>query len=422
MKKVGNIKVKKVKIALVTLLILIGLGYAALRAGLNINGTANVASSSWDVHFENLQNTQAANITPTSVSDPTSQNKLTTISYEINLEEPGDVYEFTVDVVNAGSIDAMIESISSKYNDVEIDVDHPVPNYIDYSVTYSDGEEIEENHLLSHNTRETYKVHIGYKEDISVLPSTSSTLQFDLTVDYVQANENAIERGLTKLVIRNETTEPTDAEFEYKIGFYNWETLYSDTITSLYRGGYDSRVINASLENANDKNTNKIKSLGIEYDGFNFKSRFLEDGKVVPLCNVVETWGLTFSYDNAMFYDDGAGYFEALPNRMGGKAVDICASAKFTNVGSIAAFQIAKPVDMTQQLGPYDKNRMHTFTLKSGETKSFSIPHGYEYTIISNASSGWSVDNINNETGIIAVEGVVGADKIEYVFTNKKNS
>ena len=188
MKKSRN---KKMKLTILILILVITIGYAILRTGLNINGTANIGSVSWDIYFDNLQATANSNVTPTDVSNPTSQNKLTTISYTVNLTEPGDVYEFTVDAVNAGTIDAMIESISSKLNNVEINT---LPAYLDYSVTYSDGIAIASNQLLPHESSETLKVRVGYKTDIepSELPEENQELNLSLTIVYVQADDNAV--------------------------------------------------------------------------------------------------------------------------------------------------------------------------------------------------------------------------------------
>ena len=190
MKKNKNNKIKLLALALI---LVITVAYAALRTGLNINGTANVSSSSWSVYFDNLQATANSNVTPTDVSNPTSQNKLTTISYTVNLSEPGDVYEFTVDTVNDGTIDAMIESVSSKLNNVEIN--NNLPAYLDYSVSYDDDTTIGQNDLLAHNNTKTYKVMVGYKTDIdpSDLPEENQALHLDLTITYVQADSNAVD-------------------------------------------------------------------------------------------------------------------------------------------------------------------------------------------------------------------------------------
>ena len=42
-------------IGLLLLFVVIGVGYAALSSVLQINGTANIGRSSWNVHFENVK-------------------------------------------------------------------------------------------------------------------------------------------------------------------------------------------------------------------------------------------------------------------------------------------------------------------------------------------------------------------------------
>ena len=87
----------------------------------------------------------------------------------------------------------MISAVSSKLNGTEITT---LPNYLEYSVTYSDGITIKNNHLLESGKTETYKVRVGYKKDISAtdLPSTEQTLNLTFSVTYVQADDNAEER------------------------------------------------------------------------------------------------------------------------------------------------------------------------------------------------------------------------------------
>ena len=44
-----------IKILLVLLIVGLGLGYAYINSDLNINGTAQVNSANWDVHWANVQ-------------------------------------------------------------------------------------------------------------------------------------------------------------------------------------------------------------------------------------------------------------------------------------------------------------------------------------------------------------------------------
>ncbi len=77
----------------------LGIGYAFLTTTLNITGTLNVASSRWDVHFENIEiseNSIEATTAPTITED-------TTVSFAATLANPGEMYEFTIDIVNDGT-------------------------------------------------------------------------------------------------------------------------------------------------------------------------------------------------------------------------------------------------------------------------------------------------------------------------------
>ena len=159
---------------------------AYINSDLNINGTAQVNSANWDVHWANVQVSTGS----VSASSPTISNQ-TTVNYSVILNQPGDYYEFTVDAVNGGSIDAMIDTIDSKLNGATITT---LPGYLNYTVTYSDGVALQPNHQLLHNTTEKYKVRIEYRTDIELnqIPATNQTLSLQFTVTYRQATDAAV--------------------------------------------------------------------------------------------------------------------------------------------------------------------------------------------------------------------------------------
>ena len=182
------------KIVLLLIIACISLGYGALTSNLTIIGTSNINNASWDVHWNNVQITNGS-VTGTNVT--TAAHILTgntEVEYSITLGTPGDFYEFTVDAVNAGSIDAMIGSFSNKVYQSNGTTERTLPEYLTYTVTYSDGIAVANNHLLSANTTETYKVRVEFKTDINAnqLPSSTDTLVFKFNVSYVQADSNAI--------------------------------------------------------------------------------------------------------------------------------------------------------------------------------------------------------------------------------------
>ena len=177
------------------LICLVGIAYAALVSNISITGTAKMKANTFDVHFENITLTNGSVEIDTNSGDITATiepTNRTRIDYSVTLEKPGDFYEFTVKVVNGGTIDAMIDTVTSKMNNVVIN--NNLPDYLEYNVTYADGIKIELNHELNASQVETYKVRVAYSQNInpSDLPTTSNTLNFSFSVNYIQKNDNAL--------------------------------------------------------------------------------------------------------------------------------------------------------------------------------------------------------------------------------------
>ncbi|MBQ3306640.1 MAG: DUF285 domain-containing protein [Bacilli bacterium] len=176
---------------MVLILLIIGVVYAILQANLQINGVAKIKSNSWDVHFDHIQiNENSISIgenDSAAVIDPENNCK---IDFEVTLSLPGDFYEFTVDVVNAGTIDAMIGTLNKTLK-VNNEIVSEVPNYLNYSITYEDGVEILPNHLLSAGNTETYLVRLEFRSDIEELPE-ATTVVTTLEPQYIQADDTAI--------------------------------------------------------------------------------------------------------------------------------------------------------------------------------------------------------------------------------------
>ena len=174
---------------LIIMILVISIGYAVLSTNLNIVGAGTINNPTWNIHWENVSVMTGS----VSASTPTIDTAKTTVNYSVTLTIPGDYYEFTVDAVNAGTIDGMVSVVSNKLNNTEITT---LPNYLEYKVSYEDGVDIAPNHLLAANTSEKYKVHVGYKKDISTtdIPSTPQTLNLSFSVTYVQSDNNAVNK------------------------------------------------------------------------------------------------------------------------------------------------------------------------------------------------------------------------------------
>ena len=178
---------KNLYIVLFLLLVLIftlTVVYAALSTTLNITGNAEVSAASWDIYLDNVQ-LNSHSVTP---AVPTISNK-TTASFSTTLTNPGDFYEFTIDVVNDGSIDAMIDSVTKtpELSDTQ-------KKYLNYTVEYQNGEAINTKQLVMKESFVRLKVKVEFRKDISAsdLPTQSETLSLSFRVNYVQSDETGI--------------------------------------------------------------------------------------------------------------------------------------------------------------------------------------------------------------------------------------
>ena len=156
---------------------------------------------------------------------------------------PRDFYEFTIDVVNAGSIDAMIDSVTKEPTLTEVQA-----KYINYIIEYENGEAITTKQLVSKNSSVRLKVRVEFRKDViaSDLPTTSETLNLSFTVNYIQSDGTGTtvkDNGEVKLinVISGDGTQKSD---EVCIGEECFYVMYSDETTvtmlakyNLYVGG-----------------------------------------------------------------------------------------------------------------------------------------------------------------------------------------
>jgi len=163
------------------LIVTISIGYAALSTTLNINGTSTIKTQTWDVHFANVKVTTNTGATVTKAPTIT-EGKTTEVTYNVALNKPGSVYEFTVDVVNGGSIAAKTSAAPTLGGNTQTGI-------FNYTVTWSDGSAITANTTLAAGATKTAKVRVEYKKDITVsqLPTADTALTLTCSIPYVQA-------------------------------------------------------------------------------------------------------------------------------------------------------------------------------------------------------------------------------------------
>ena len=152
-----------------------------------ISNAAN--NTSWNLYFENIEISDGS---VTAISEPTiTDSSKSEITYSVNLNTPGEFYEFTVDVKNAGTLDAMVSEINGNQ------LTEKQKKFLLYEVKYLDGTEIKKYDKLKAGSTETLRIRLEFKKDITAedLPTEATTLTLSINTCYVQADTNAKARN-----------------------------------------------------------------------------------------------------------------------------------------------------------------------------------------------------------------------------------
>ena len=242
-------------VLLMVVLISVTIGYAVINSTLNITGKSSISKNSWDIHFDNIVVKEGS---VEAVKIPTIESS-TTLDFEVSLNLPGDFYEFTVDVVNNGTIDAMIDGLNKTPDLTENQL-----KYINYIIEYENGEEVASKQLVKAGEFVRLKVRVEYKSDINAfdLPQSTETLNLGFTVNHIQndGSGNIVSNNGVQLV-KVVSGDGTQVGNEVCVGEECFYVMYSDdtTITmlskyNLYVGGeYDGSTWTAYGDEATGK-------------------------------------------------------------------------------------------------------------------------------------------------------------------------
>ena len=168
---------------LVVAIITMSVGFAVYSSNLEINGTATVQNSNWNVEFDtdSFQET-VGGVEP----DTEPVINVTSVSYDVTLTEPGDFYEFTIDVANSGTFDAKLVGITM--SDIST-----YSAYLKHTVTYGSTPYTTSQSGLSvplvASDTETVTVRVEYVQPDSAadLPQTAQEVTLNVTLNYEQA-------------------------------------------------------------------------------------------------------------------------------------------------------------------------------------------------------------------------------------------
>ena len=152
--------------------------------------------NNWNIYFDNIQYVRGQDFEITAPT--TTGNTTTSVSYEVFLPSPGDVYKFNIDIVNTGSLDAMVKVVT------DTELTEAQKKYASYYVTYNDGISCDDYQLLPKNSTDTLSVMVAYNRDIleEDLPDTDKSITVTFHLEFEQATSKAQARNHITMVNR----------------------------------------------------------------------------------------------------------------------------------------------------------------------------------------------------------------------------
>ena len=187
-KKKKNIMI----IVLCFVLLLMGVGYAALSQRLTIGGTAKMQGV-WDVRITNIQLSRKTGL----AKDNSHKYENLSATFQTETLAPGDMLEYTVSVSNRGNIDAKVSEINATLDG---------PEAIKYTV-----EGIKKGDIIKEGVTKEVIITIKFDENATVIPSNkTSTLNINFTC--IQNTQNVPIENLTVYKTRMKKAENSPNE------------------------------------------------------------------------------------------------------------------------------------------------------------------------------------------------------------------
>ena len=187
-KKKKNIMI----IVLCFVLLLMGVGYAALSQRLTIGGTAKMQGV-WDVRITNIQLSRKTGL----AKDNSHKYENLSASFQTETLAPGDMLEYTVSVSNRGNIDAKVSEINATLDG---------PEAIKYTV-----EGIKKGDVIKEGVTKEVIITIKFDENATVIPSNkTSTLNINFTC--IQNTQSIPIENLTVYKTRMKKVEKVPTE------------------------------------------------------------------------------------------------------------------------------------------------------------------------------------------------------------------
>ena len=180
-------KQKNAQIIILSLLLAVVIfttvGFAAYTQNLSIGGTVAVEKNKWSIHFDQ----DSYQLDPKSQAVTTDMASNTSIKFTSTLSKPGDYCAFSIQAVNDGTFDAVLNQLEMSSLSLE------QSKYLTYTVSYggtnftSTNNEL--NTALNKGARSNVLVRVEYvaPTDPADLPPSDATVNLSLKLVYNQA-------------------------------------------------------------------------------------------------------------------------------------------------------------------------------------------------------------------------------------------
>ena len=156
----------------VSVFLMLGIGYALLSQTLQINGTANITSK-WKILFTSAEEKEMVNAT-TQLKEITDD---TTLTLNVELTQPGATATYNVVVANQGDLDAVLSKIEGVE---ETNSSDPLPIKVHL-------ENIEEGDSLLKSEEKTFQVIVEWDASVD-FNETNMSKEIEITLTYEQSD------------------------------------------------------------------------------------------------------------------------------------------------------------------------------------------------------------------------------------------
>ena len=176
--------------------------FAALSTNLRINGTANVAATKWNIHFQewakanpqtvdgHSNTAQSPEVNALSMSDNTNVTKVDNVN--ITLNQPGDTAKYTFQIINEGTIAARLSNFTHGLTPSSNVISEEVKCYSDNTMS---GTEMAVNSILQPNAIAYCYMQVKYNDQTNnngVYHQDAINTTFNASWTWIQDDGNAI--------------------------------------------------------------------------------------------------------------------------------------------------------------------------------------------------------------------------------------